>query len=173
METTIYIWLVVWLPFFMFPEILGISSSQLTNSYFSEGWPNHQPDIYGGFHKWGCPQKWSNLVGCSIINHPCFIYIYIHTSYITVVHIGIQFFSVSAQLRLHRLLGLGDHGEIAVSETETFRGAAALLENKRVTSSIYLCTYIYILYIIYIYIYSSIYNTYIYIYNIIYIILVV
>ena len=26
------------------PEILGISSSQLTNSYFSEGWPNHQPE---------------------------------------------------------------------------------------------------------------------------------
>ena len=27
---------------FIFPEILGNSSSQLTNSYFSEGWPNHQ-----------------------------------------------------------------------------------------------------------------------------------
>ena len=34
-----FIWLVVWLPFFIFPEIWGISSSQLTNSYFSEGWP--------------------------------------------------------------------------------------------------------------------------------------
>ena len=31
-------WLVVWLPFSIFPEILGMSSSQLTNSYFSEGW---------------------------------------------------------------------------------------------------------------------------------------
>ena len=41
----IYIWLVVWLPFFIFPLILGISSSQLTKSYFSEGWPNHQPAI--------------------------------------------------------------------------------------------------------------------------------
>ena len=29
--------------FGIFPEILGISSSQLTNSYFSEGWLNHQP----------------------------------------------------------------------------------------------------------------------------------
>ena len=29
-------WLVVWLPFFIVPEILGISSSQLTKSYFSE-----------------------------------------------------------------------------------------------------------------------------------------
>ena len=29
--------------FGIFPEILGMSSSQLTNSYFSEGWPNHQP----------------------------------------------------------------------------------------------------------------------------------
>ena len=27
----------------LFSHILGISSSQLTNSYFSEGWPNHQP----------------------------------------------------------------------------------------------------------------------------------
>ena len=34
-----WIWLVVWLPCFIFPEILGISSSQLTKSYFSEGWP--------------------------------------------------------------------------------------------------------------------------------------
>ena len=32
-------WLVVWLPFLIFPLILGISSSQLTHSYFSEGWP--------------------------------------------------------------------------------------------------------------------------------------
>ena len=31
-------WLVVWLPFFIFPLILGMSSSQLTYSYFSEGW---------------------------------------------------------------------------------------------------------------------------------------
>ena len=30
---------------FLFSHILGISSSQLTNSYFSEGWPNHQPAI--------------------------------------------------------------------------------------------------------------------------------
>ena len=36
-------WLVVWLPFFIFPLILGMSSSQLTNSYSSGGWPNHQP----------------------------------------------------------------------------------------------------------------------------------
>ena len=43
-----YCWLVVWLPFFIFPLILGMSSSQLPNSYFSEGWPNHQPDwIFG------------------------------------------------------------------------------------------------------------------------------
>ena len=29
---------------FFFPDILGISSSQLANSYFSQGWLNHQPD---------------------------------------------------------------------------------------------------------------------------------
>ena len=31
-------------------HILGISSSQLTNSYFSEGWPNHQPDEFFYMH---------------------------------------------------------------------------------------------------------------------------
>ena len=36
-------WLLVWLPSILFSHMLGISSSQLTNSYFSEGWPNHQP----------------------------------------------------------------------------------------------------------------------------------
>ena len=41
-----------WLLFF---HTLGISSSQLTNSYFSEGWLNHQPDnllfiSVGSFH---------------------------------------------------------------------------------------------------------------------------
>jgi hypothetical protein len=28
-------------------HILGMSSSQLTNSYFSEGWLNHQPEPFG------------------------------------------------------------------------------------------------------------------------------
>ena len=32
--------------FGIFPEILGISSSQLTFSDFSEGWPNHQPVFF-------------------------------------------------------------------------------------------------------------------------------
>ena len=40
-------WLVVWLPFFIFPLILWISNHpnwiQLTISHFSEGWPNLQP----------------------------------------------------------------------------------------------------------------------------------
>ena len=36
-------WLVVW-TIFLFFHILGMSSSQLTNSYFSEGLLNHQPD---------------------------------------------------------------------------------------------------------------------------------
>ena len=33
--------------FGIFPLILGMSSSQLTKSYVSEGWPNHQPDVVG------------------------------------------------------------------------------------------------------------------------------
>ena len=32
-----FIWLVVWLPSILFSHRLGMSSSQLTNSYFSEG----------------------------------------------------------------------------------------------------------------------------------------
>ena len=32
---------------FMTFHILGMSSSQLTNSYFSEGWLNHHTDSYG------------------------------------------------------------------------------------------------------------------------------
>ena len=42
-EHTEHYWLVVWNMAFMTFHILGISSSQLTNSYFSEGWLNHQP----------------------------------------------------------------------------------------------------------------------------------
>ena len=37
------IWLVVWLPFFMFPYIGNNHPNW--RSYFSEGWPNHQPAI--------------------------------------------------------------------------------------------------------------------------------
>ena len=33
-----------WFGCHFFLHLLGISSSQLTNSYFSEGWPNHQPE---------------------------------------------------------------------------------------------------------------------------------
>ena len=42
MVTTLFL-LVVWKINFIFPYIGLLSSSQLTNSYFSEGWPNHQP----------------------------------------------------------------------------------------------------------------------------------
>ena len=41
--TSITNWLVVWNIVFMTFHILGMSWSQLTNSYFSEGWLNHQP----------------------------------------------------------------------------------------------------------------------------------
>ena len=53
---------------FIFPLILGMSSSQLTNSYFSEGWPNHQPDyvifglctlLYTYFYFFGCCYKYN------------------------------------------------------------------------------------------------------------------
>ena len=39
-------WLVVWLPFFIFPYIGNNHPNWL--SYFSEGWPNHQPVKSGG-----------------------------------------------------------------------------------------------------------------------------
>ena len=48
-------WLVVWNMHFIFPIILGISSSQLTNSYFSEGLkpPTSIADQYRmGPHSW-------------------------------------------------------------------------------------------------------------------------
>ena len=54
--------------FFILPLILGMSSSQLTNSYFSEGWPNHQPDyvifglctlLYTYFYFFGCCYKYN------------------------------------------------------------------------------------------------------------------
>ena len=38
----VHIWLVVWLPFFIFPYIGNNHPNWL--SYFSEGWPNHQPE---------------------------------------------------------------------------------------------------------------------------------
>ena len=41
------IWLVVWLPFFIFPYIGNNHPNWL--SYFSEGWPNHQPAIHGAY----------------------------------------------------------------------------------------------------------------------------
>ena len=40
-------WLVVWLPCFMFPYIGNNHPNWL--SYFSEGWPNHQPAKYIGY----------------------------------------------------------------------------------------------------------------------------
>ena len=50
-----------------FPIQLGMSSSQLTNSYFSEGWPNHQPDHMD--------MLWVKKLYYYIV---IFIYIYIH-----------------------------------------------------------------------------------------------
>ena len=41
MENPAFIWLVVWMPFFIFPYIGNNNPNGL--SYSSEGWPNHQP----------------------------------------------------------------------------------------------------------------------------------
>ena len=54
----------VWLPFFIFPYRKGISSSQLTNSYFSEGWPNHQPVIHWN---WRDQATWLTYFRCAEI----------------------------------------------------------------------------------------------------------
>ena len=46
--TSLVTWLVVWNHGILWLSIqLGMSSSQLTNSYSSEGWLNHQPDEFG------------------------------------------------------------------------------------------------------------------------------
>ena len=41
----VFFWLVVWLPFFYFP-IYWVSNHPNWLSYFSEGWPNHQPGFF-------------------------------------------------------------------------------------------------------------------------------
>ena len=51
METLKYEWLVVWNINFIFPYIGFMSSSQLTNSYFSEGWPWPTNQMSGGFQE--------------------------------------------------------------------------------------------------------------------------
>ena len=45
----VFIWLVVWLPFFYFP-IYWVANHPKWLSYFSEGWPNHQPVIHFVLH---------------------------------------------------------------------------------------------------------------------------
>ena len=56
----------------MFFHILGMSSSQLTNLYFSEGWVNHQPDNYS-IVQCGAPQ-W-----CLLVYKPHEYYSYLRT----------------------------------------------------------------------------------------------
>ena len=49
------IWLVVWNHGILWLSIqLGMSSSQLANSYFSEGWVYHQPVVCCFLFKWHC-----------------------------------------------------------------------------------------------------------------------
>jgi len=55
-HTCLYIVSGWWFGTFLFPYILGISSSQLTKSYFSEGWLNHQPVL----HERGVPTSRTN-----------------------------------------------------------------------------------------------------------------
>ena len=43
-------WLVVWLPFGLFSQKYWESHHPNWLSYFSEGWPNHQPEMIGGFY---------------------------------------------------------------------------------------------------------------------------
>ena len=79
--SSLYIWLVVWLPFGLFSHILGISSSQLTNSYFQRG-SNHQPDINQPART--RPQALQRLdVSC----HPHILAYIIHSNCITKVTI--------------------------------------------------------------------------------------
>ena len=39
----------VWNNIFIFPDQLGMPSSQLTSSYVSEGWLNHQPAMFNSY----------------------------------------------------------------------------------------------------------------------------
>ena len=50
-------WLVVWLPSILFSHILGISSSQLTKSYFSEGFFPGPPTSHSFNTTKSCKQR--------------------------------------------------------------------------------------------------------------------
>ena len=54
----ILIWLVVWLPFLAFSHNNWECHHPNWRSYFSEGWPNHQPDTYIDMTL-GLPPMWS------------------------------------------------------------------------------------------------------------------
>ena len=59
-------WLVVTGTFFDDFPFSWEESSQLTNSYFSEGWLNHQPEIVHTVHTsavWICPETMAILLG--------------------------------------------------------------------------------------------------------------
>ena len=84
-----------WLPWILnFPRNIGLRlSSQLTHSYFSEGWPNHQPDnhIYIYINIDNEPTTWykniyiyiyHNLYYIPVISMYMFLYIYIHMNMI-------------------------------------------------------------------------------------------
>ena len=64
-------WLVVWNMAFIFPIILGISYSQLTNSIIFQRGSNHQPATYFN-HTW---QRWAtSTVGDAIPGRRCCCY---------------------------------------------------------------------------------------------------
>ena len=58
-------WFVAWNMFYFFHR-LGISSSQLTNSYFSEGWHNHQPDYVGSYLCMSFPSEPPLISHCAV-----------------------------------------------------------------------------------------------------------
>ena len=76
-------WLVVWNRTFLFFQILGMSSSQLTNSnLFQRGRFNHQPDVVTGYiHEYPSILHYEPLLDI-IMKQYSDIYVYIHMYYI-------------------------------------------------------------------------------------------
>ena len=63
----VFIWLVVWLPFFIFPLILGMSSSQLTHIFQRGGSTTNQ----GGVHGFSSENPWESSRNDGIFPLPC------------------------------------------------------------------------------------------------------
>ena len=106
-KNTLEVW-IVWKMAFIFPLILGMSSSQLTNSlhHFSEGWLNHQKfrwnlgsRLAGTIH---CGSFFRGLQRAVTIAYDLNTYIYNHIYIYTPIHIYIYIhININTNINIH------------------------------------------------------------------------